>query len=80
MNFINNLSFPVLIILAILMAIAPFGAEPHLIEKWNMLMAGTLRKPLDIFDFLMHSAPFILFVIKVGMIINKAAEKSNSVE
>ena len=53
-----------LIILAILMGIAPFNAEPHLIEKLNMLMAGTLVKPLDIFDLLMHSAPLVLLIIK----------------
>lgn len=64
MNFINNLSFPVLIILAIFMGMAPFGAEPHLIEKWRMLMSGTLIKPLDIFDLLMHSTPLILLMIK----------------
>lgn len=64
MKFLNNFSFPMLIILAILMGIAPFNAEPHLIEKLNMLMAGTLVKPLDIFDLLMHSAPLILLIIK----------------
>jgi len=64
MNFLNNFSFPMLIILAILMGIAPFNAEPHLIEKLNMLMAGTLVKPLDIFDLLMHSAPLVLLIIK----------------
>ena len=65
MNFINHFSFPILIILAILMAMAPFGAEPHLLEKWNMLMAGTLVRPLDIFDFIMHSAPIMLLLLKV---------------
>ena len=64
MNFLNNFSFPMLIILAILMGIAPFNAEPHLIEKLNMLMVGTLVKPLDIFDLLMHSAPLVLLIIK----------------
>ena len=64
MKFLNNFSFPMLIILAILMGIAPFNAEPHLIEKLNMLMAGTLVKPLDIFDLLMHSAPLVLLIIK----------------
>ncbi len=64
MTFLNNFSFPMLIILAILMGMAPFNAEPHLIEKLNMLMAGTLVKPLDIFDLLMHSAPLVLLIIK----------------
>ena len=40
------------------------GGEPHLIEKINMLMAGTLVKPLDIFDLVLHSAPIILLLLK----------------
>ncbi len=50
--------------MAVLLGMAPFGAEPHLIEKINMLMAGTLVKPLDIFDLLMHSTPIILLFLK----------------
>jgi len=60
------------------MAIAPFGAEPHLVEKLNMLMAGTLRRPLDIFDLLMHSAPFILFLIKAGLTLKKIENNGNT--
>ena len=71
MNFINHFSFPVLIILSILMAMAPFGAEPHLIEKWNMLMAGTLVRPLDIFDLIMHSAPIMLLLLKTVLLLKQ---------
>lgn len=71
MNFLNNFSFPTLLILAILMAILPFGGEPHLIEKLKMLMAGTLVRPVDIFDLLMHSAPSILLVIKSVLYLKK---------
>lgn len=78
MNFINNLSFPVLIILAIFMAIAPFNAEPHLIEKINMLLAGTLKKPLDVFDLLMHSAPLVLLMIKSILFFKNPPADKNS--
>ena len=74
MNFINHFSFPVLIILTILMGMAPFGAEPHLIEKWNMLMAGTLIRPLDIFDFIMHSAPIMLLLLKTVLWVKQKGE------
>ncbi len=72
-KFLDNFSFPVLIILAVLLGSAPLGSQPHLIEKINMLMAGTLVQPLDIFDLLMHSAPFVLLFIKTLMYF-----KSNS--
>lgn len=63
-RFLDKLSFPMLIIIAIILGTAPIGSEPHLIEKINMLMAGTLVKPLDIFDLVLHSAPIILLLIK----------------
>lgn len=63
-KFIDNLSFPVLIVLTLLLGSAPFGSQPHLIEKINMLMVGELSKAIDIFDLIMHSAPIVLLIIK----------------
>lgn len=63
-QFLDNLSFPMLIIIALLLGSAPMGAEPHLIAKLKMLIEGTLVKPIDIFDLLLHSTPFILLMIK----------------
>lgn len=67
MKLIDSIPFPVLIILAILLGTAPMGAQPHLLEKIDMLMAGTLIKPLDMFDLVLHSAPIILLVLKTIM-------------
>jgi hypothetical protein len=64
-KWIDNLSFPVLIIIAVMLGLAPFFPQPHLIEKLNMLMAGTLVKPLDIFDLLLHAAPIVILIIKI---------------
>ena len=63
-KFLDNFSFPVLIILAVFLGTAPIGSQPHLLEKIDMLMSGTLVKPLDIFDLLLHSAPIVLLIIK----------------
>ncbi|MCK5697429.1 MAG: hypothetical protein KAI02_04650 [Gammaproteobacteria bacterium] len=63
-RLLNNLSFPMLLLMAVLLGTAPIGAEPHLIEKINMLLAGELVKPLDIFDLVLHSSPFILLLFK----------------
>ncbi len=68
-RFLDNLSFPMLIIIAIILGTAPIGSEPHLIEKINMLTAGTLVKPLDIFDLVLHSAPIILLLIKLYLFL-----------
>lgn len=47
------------------MALAPFQPEPHLVEKIRMLKAGTLVRPIDIFDLFFHSAPAIILILKV---------------
>ena len=51
---------------AIMLALAPFVPEPHLWEKLKMLAAGTLSKPIDIFDLLMHATPLVLLLIRLG--------------
>lgn len=66
MPMLDSVSWPLLILFAVLMAIAPWpmGPEPHLIEKLRMLAQGTLRKPIDIFDLLLHGAPIAFIIAK----------------
>lgn len=59
------LSYPVLLILCATLGLAPFFPKPHIVEKIQMLLAGTLTKPLDIFDLVLHAAPFILLAYKI---------------
>jgi hypothetical protein len=49
-----------LVAIAAWLAVAPVVPEPHLWEKLKMLAAGTLTRPLDIFDLLMHATPLAL--------------------
>lgn len=56
-----------LLLIAVFLGLAPFSPEPHLSEKIKMLLAGTLNKPMDILDLLMHSAPAILLLAKLGL-------------
>jgi hypothetical protein len=51
---------------AVLLALAPFVPEPHLWQKLKMLAAGTLQRPIDIFDLFLHGAPMILLAIKLA--------------
>jgi hypothetical protein len=50
---------------ALTLGLAPFLPEPHIVEKLRMLAAGTLRRPLDIFDLALHAAPWLLFFAKL---------------
>ena len=66
MAWLDNIPLVQLIIIALFLGLAPFVPEPHLFEKFRMLMSGTLVKPIDIFDFLMHGAPVLLLAVKLG--------------
>ncbi len=65
MEFIDNMSLPLLLIMCVLLGLAPFVPEPHIVEKIRMLFQGNLKRPLDIFDLCWHSAPFVLLIIKL---------------
>jgi hypothetical protein len=54
-----------LAVIAAWLAIAPITPEPHLVEKTRMLMAGTLSRPIDIFDLALHSVPLMLLAWKL---------------
>jgi len=64
-TFLDQLPWNLLIIACLTLGLAPFFPEPHIWEKLKMLIAGTLIKPIDIFDLLMHAAPFILLALKL---------------
>lgn len=55
-----------LALIAAWLALAPLLPEPHLVEKLRLLSQGALRRPLDIFDLLLHSAPLLLLVLRLS--------------
>jgi len=65
MHFIDGTSVYVFLLLALTLGLAPFLPEPHLFEKLRMLWAGTLTKPIDIFDLLLHATPWVLLIVKL---------------
>ena len=65
MSFLDRIPYVMLVVWAVFMSLAPFVPEPHLVEKVNMLMDGTLTKPIDIFDLFWHLLPDVLLVLKV---------------
>lgn len=59
------LDYRFLIPLVLLLGFAPFYPQPHIVEKIRMLMAGTLKRPIDIFDLFWHAWPFALLAYKL---------------
>ena len=64
MKPLKSVSWPVVVILCLTLGLAPFTPEPHVWQKLQMLLAGTLSKPVDIFDLVLHGAPWLLLVAK----------------
>ncbi|MDT8405274.1 RND transporter [Sulfuriflexus sp.] len=65
MKWLDKISLTTLVIIALLLGLAPFMPEPHVWEKLKMLAAGTLSKPIDIFDLFMHGTPWVLLFLKL---------------
>lgn len=60
---ISGLPWGLLLIACLTIGLAPF-APPHIVEKLQMLADGTLERPIDWFDMLMHGTPWILTLAK----------------
>jgi hypothetical protein len=65
MDFLDQIPWSLAIIAALTLGLAPFFPEPHIWEKLKMLVAGDLAKPIDIFDLVLHAAPWLLLLLKV---------------
>ncbi|WP_050523735.1 hypothetical protein [Pseudorhodobacter wandonensis] len=72
MAFLDGIPLTLLILAALTLGLAPFFPEPHLWEKLKMLAAGTLTRPFDIFDLLLHAAPVLLLMAKLARMALKA--------
>ena len=64
-HWLDQVPLGMIAIIALLLALAPFSPEPHLWEKLKMLAAGTLTRPIDIFDLFLHGGPLLLLGIKL---------------
>ncbi len=65
MKWFDRQPLYVFLILALTLGLAPFAPEPHVWEKLKMLAAGTLSRPIDIFDLFMHGTPWLLLGMKL---------------
>lgn len=63
--WLDRFPLALLVVGALLLGLAPFIPEPHLWEKLKMLTVGTLTRPIDIFDLLLHASLPVLLVLKL---------------
>ena len=65
MAWLDPVPLLVLVVACATLGLAPFSPEPHIVEKLRMLFQGTLTRPIDIFDMIMHGTPWVLLVLKL---------------
>lgn len=65
-NLIDKIPYLPLFFLGVFLVFAPFTPEPHLLEKLKMLGAGTLVKPIDMFDLFYHASIVLVLAIKLA--------------
>jgi hypothetical protein len=65
MGWLDRFPLKLLVAVALWLAVAPIVPEPHLIEKWRMLVQGTLHQPIDIFDLFLHTTPLVLLALRL---------------
>ncbi|MEJ1992283.1 MAG: RND transporter [Maritimibacter sp.] len=68
LRFLDQFPLSNAILIAVTLGLAPFTPQPHVVEKLGMLAAGTLARPIDIFDLALHGVPWLLLFIKLGRI------------
>lgn len=78
--FSSLLEYRYLIPLTLLIGLSPFYPVPHLVEKLQMLKAGTLQRPLDMFDLVWHAWPLALLGVRIGRDIGRRLTKGRQID
>jgi len=65
LNWLRCPSLPMLLFAAVVLALAPFTPEPHLLQKARMLLAGESLRPVDIFDIFWHTWPILWLLLRL---------------
>ncbi len=77
MKWLDRIALLPLSIAAIFLALAPFKPQPHLLEKLDMLLSGTLTRPIDVFDLFLHATPAVLLAIKLARTAQRRGASSH---
>lgn len=66
LNWIDRLPLGLLLLVSLTLGLAPFVPEPHVWQKLKMLFGGTLSRPVDIFDLVLHGTPWVLLLLALS--------------
>ncbi len=72
LKFIDEIPLTTVVVVALTLGLAPFWPEAHVWEKLKMLAAGSLTRPIDILDLLMHGLPWLALGLKLARMARRA--------
>jgi len=64
LSAVDHVPLGIIVVLCVTLGLAPFN-PPHVIEKLSMLADGSLVKPIDWLDLLLHGTPWLLMILKL---------------
>ena len=67
---LDQLPWSLVILLVLTLGLAPFR-PPHIFEKLQMLVRGTLVRPVDWFDLALHGVPWVLLILKAVVSVRR---------
>jgi hypothetical protein len=62
-HVLDQIPWPLAIMAALTLGLAPFK-PPHVVEKLDMLFHGTLVRPIDWLDLVLHGTPWLVVILK----------------
>ncbi|WP_373506399.1 RND transporter [Thiocapsa sp.] len=71
LSWTDRIPLYLFLVAALTLGLSPFLPEPHLWEKLKMLADGTLGKPIDIFDLVLHATPWVLLILKLLRLLTR---------
>ena len=76
-KLLGKFPLALLVVLCLTLGLAPFTPLPHLLEKLKMLVSGELVEPIDIFDLLLHGAPWMLLSLKLFFVVTTREQEGD---
>ncbi|SEW21522.1 hypothetical protein SAMN05444851_2193 [Aliiroseovarius sediminilitoris] len=64
MSIFDDIPFFTVVIFCATIGLAPF-TPPHVWEKLGLLFSGSVVRPLDMLDLVMHGGPWVILLIKI---------------
>jgi hypothetical protein len=63
------------LVASLTLGLAPYVPHPHVYKQLRSLAHGTLTQPIDIFDLVLHGAPWIVLFVALGRLFADAARR-----